>query len=57
MFSKIRQWGRENEMQITWFIIGSFAVWFIVDLERHNLVGMAIDAFVVAVNYAFRPQH
>ena len=56
MLDKIRKWGHENDMQISWFIIGSFTAWFIVDLGNYNLVGAAVDAFVVAVNYAFRPQ-
>lgn len=55
MLNKIRQWGRENDYQITWFIIGSFVSWFLVDLGRGDYVSAAIDAFVVAVNVAFRP--
>ena len=55
MFDKIRRWGRDNEYQVTWFIIGSFTAWFMVDLGCGDLVGAAVDAFVVAVNYAFRP--
>lgn len=55
MLNKIRKWFRENELQITWFIIGNFVAWFMVDLANGNLTGAAIDAFVVAVNYAFRP--
>jgi hypothetical protein len=56
MLSKLRQWGIENDYQITWFIIGSFTAWFLVDLGRGDYVGAAIDAFVVAVNVAFRPR-
>ena len=55
MWDKIRQWGRDNDYQITWFIIGSFATWFFVDFSNHNFLGAAIDLFVVAVNWAFRP--
>jgi hypothetical protein len=55
MLSKIRQWGRENDYQITWFIIGSFVSWFLVDLGRGDYLGATIDAVVVAINYAFRP--
>lgn len=56
MFTKIRNWFLAHEMQVTWFIIGTFATWFLVDLGRQNYVGALVDAIIVIVNYIYRPR-
>jgi hypothetical protein len=56
MWNKIRNWFLDNEMQLTWFIIGNFVAWFVVDIEQHNYTGALIDAIIVAINYIYRPR-
>jgi hypothetical protein len=56
MLSKIRNWFLAHEMQCTWFIIGTFATWFIVDIERQNYIGALIDLIIVVINYIYRPR-
>ena len=56
MWNKLVAWFRYNELPLTWFIIGTFATWFIVDLERQNYVGAAVDVIIVVINYIYRPR-
>lgn len=56
MLNKIRNWCVAHEMQLTWFIIGTFVTWFLVDLERQNYVGALVDAIIVVINYIYRPR-
>jgi hypothetical protein len=57
MWNKICNWYNDNDMQITWFIIGSFLTWLIVDISFGNLLGALFDLIIVAVNYVYRPQY
>jgi hypothetical protein len=56
MWNKIRQWFADNEMQLTWFFIGNFAAWFIVDIGTQSYWNALFDAIIVAVNYVYRPR-
>jgi len=56
MWNNIRRWFASNEMQLTWFIIGVFSTWFIVDMGNQNYTGALWDAVIVAVNYIYRPR-
>ena len=56
MWTNIRRWFSDNELPLTWFFIGVFATWFVVDIERQNYLGALFDAIIVAVNYAYRPR-
>jgi hypothetical protein len=57
MFDKIRAWFTMYEMEITWFVIGTFLTWLIVDIGRGNYTGALVDAIIVAVNYIYRPKY
>ena len=53
MWDKIRYWYLENYSQITWFLIGFLAMDALINLSRGNLVGAAISAVLIAINYSF----
>jgi hypothetical protein len=52
----IRNWFKDNEMQLTWFFIGVFGTYFVVDMGNQNYVGALLDAVIVVVNYITRPR-
>jgi hypothetical protein len=52
----IRNWFKDNEMQLTWFFIGVFGTYFVIDMSNQNYVGALLDAVIVAVNYITRPR-
>lgn len=56
MWTNIRQWFSKNELPLTWFIIGVFSTWAVVDFERANYLGALFDLIIVAVNYIYRPR-
>lgn len=56
MWTTIRQWFADNEMQLTWFFIGVFLSMFVADVEAGNYFGALLDAIIVAINYAYRPR-
>ena len=56
MWNKIRIWLYENDRQLTWFIIGLFAMCFIVDIGKQNYIGALMDAIIVVINYIYRPR-
>lgn len=49
-------WFKENEMQLTWFIIGVFTMCFVVDIGHQNYTGALVDAIIVTINYIYRPR-
>lgn len=57
MLDKILLWFKFYEMEITWFVIGTFATYFIVDLGRSNYWGALVDAIIVVINYIYRPKY
>ena len=56
MWNKIRTWFVDNEMQLTWFFIGVFSIWMVVDLGSQNYLGALFDAVIVIINYIYRPR-
>jgi len=54
MLNKIRNWYLGNEAEITWFFIGLFTAFFIVDLGQHEFLNATIDLALVIINYIFR---
>ena len=56
MLSKISTWYSDNEMQLTWFFIGVFSTWAVVDVGNQNYLGALFDAIIVIVNYIYRPR-
>ena len=56
MLSKIKSWFSDNEMQLTWFSIGVFTMWFTVDIGHQNYLGALFDVLIIATNYIFRPR-
>jgi hypothetical protein len=56
MWNKICNWYNTNDMQITWFIIGSFLTWLFVDISFGNFLGALFDLIIVVVNYVYRPR-
>ena len=56
MWNKICNWYHTNEIQVTWFIIGNFLAWLVVDLGNQNYIGALLDLIIVVVNYIYRPQ-
>ena len=56
MWNKIRTWFVDNEMQLTWFFIGVFSTWMVVDFGRENYLGALFDAIIVVINYIYRPR-
>ena len=52
----IRNWFKDNEMQLTWFFIGLFIMCFFVDMNKQNYFGALMDAIIVAINYTLRPR-
>jgi hypothetical protein len=56
MFTKIRNWFWRNEVQLTWFIIGVFAMCFIMDIGKQNYFGALLDLIIIAINYIYRPR-
>jgi len=56
MWNKIRLWFDSNEMQLTWFFIGVFGTYFVVDMGNQNYTGALLDAVIVVVNYIYRPR-
>ncbi len=57
MLDKILTWFRLYEMEVTWFVIGTFATYFIVDLGRGNYTSALVDAIIVVINYIYRPKY
>lgn len=57
MLDKFLNWFRMYEMEVTWFVIGTFSAWFFADLGRGNYTGALVDAIIVAVNYIYRPKY
>lgn len=56
MWTNIRRWFSSNELQLTWFFIGLFAMSFIVDVGNQNYSGALLDAIIIAINYIYRPR-
>ena len=56
MWNNICQWYSDNEMQLTWFFIGVFATWFVVDIGDQNYLSALVNLIIVAVNYIYRPR-
>jgi hypothetical protein len=56
MWANIIRWHRRNELQLTWFFIGLFAMCFIVDIGKQNYFGASLDLIIVAINYIYRPR-
>jgi hypothetical protein len=56
MWYNIRRWFSDNEMQLTWFLIGLFVMCFFVDMGKQNYPGALIDAVIVVINYILRPR-
>lgn len=57
MLDKFLNWFRMYEMEVTWFVIGTFSAWFFVDLGRANYTGALVDAIIVGINYIYRPKY
>ena len=56
MWENIRRWFKLNELPLTWFIIGVFAMCFVVDIGKQNYIGALLDAVIVVINYIYRPR-
>lgn len=56
MWYNIRRWFANNELQLTWFIIGLFAMCFVVDIGKQNYTGALLDVIIIAINYIYRPR-
>lgn len=56
MYTKIRNWFWDNEVQLTWFFIGLFVMCFVVDVGNQNYLGALLDLIIVTVNYIYRPR-
>ena len=56
MISKIKNWWTKHDMQLTWFIIGTFTTWLIVDLSIQHYQQALVDAVILVLNYIARPK-
>jgi hypothetical protein len=56
MWNNIRRWFKDNEMQLTWFFIGTFLAWSVDDFSNQNYISALFDLIIVAVNYTYRPR-
>jgi|694.fasta_scaffold17000_5 hypothetical protein len=56
MWTTIHRWFRTNEQPLTWFIIGVFAMCFIMDIGKQNYFGALLDLIIIAINYTYRPR-
>lgn len=54
--SKVLEWFRENEMQLTWFIIGFLTMACMEALARGNYLVAIGDATLIGINYYLRPR-
>ena len=56
MFNKLVNWVQTYDVEINWFLLGMFVVLFFDSLAVGNWVNAAIDAIIIASNYAWRPK-
>ena len=54
IMSYFRDWYKENDVEITWALIGALTAFGIADLEHGSYVWATIDFALAYVNYIFR---
>lgn len=52
MLDKIYNWCLKYDFQISWFFIGFFTAEFFQDFGRGEWLGVALDLFIVVINYS-----
>ena len=52
--NKFRRWWTTNDVEISWFIIGSLITFGITDLAQGFWTSAAFSFFFAWLNYAFR---
>ena len=56
MFTKIINWLRKNNVEITWFLIGFLFLAGIESFKNGDIVIGLVDWGLVVVNYLLRPR-
>tara|TARA_B110000503_G_scaffold96281_1_gene144839 strand:+ start:581 stop:754 length:174 start_codon:yes stop_codon:yes gene_type:complete len=56
MFTKIINWLRENNVEITWFLIGFLFLAGLESFAKGDIITGLVDWGLVVVNYLLRPQ-
>jgi hypothetical protein len=54
--NNLMDWYTRNYAQITWFIIGWMSLAALTDFGRGDWTGVALDVFLIWVNYHFYKQ-
>lgn len=52
--NKLRQWHKDHENEITWFLIGTFIAFGFTDVAKGDWGWAIIDFGLAYINFAFR---
>jgi hypothetical protein len=52
--SKFRRWLITNDVEISWFVIGSLVTFGVTDMAQGNWLSAALCFFFAGFNYRFR---
>jgi hypothetical protein len=55
MLSKFKKWYTQNDVEITWFIMGTLVVFILNDFANGFYISGLITLLVAYINYTLRP--